>query len=323
MRAVVMGEFGGPEVLQIRELPEPEPGTGEVAIDVAYAGVNFADVSARRNGYRVDALPFRPGLEVSGRIRAIGPDVTGLSVGQEVAALISSGGYAEVATAPAATVYALPEGVGLRVGATLPSVLPTAYALVYEVGRLRAGDSVLVHGAAGGVGTALGQTARAAGASVVYGVVSRPDKVAYALEHGYDEVFVGEDFVPAVQKATEGRGLDLIFDPVGGENWRRSLESLALFGRLVSYGGAGGEAPWTVSQGDLMPGGRTVSAFSILGLAATAPDLLREIAGKAFLLAVDGTVRLPITAEFALAEAPEAHRLMESRTSTGKLLLRA
>ncbi|MEU3776709.1 zinc-binding dehydrogenase [Streptomyces sp. NPDC032472] len=322
MRAIEFQEFGGPEVLRVTEVPVPEPGPGEVTIDVAYAGVNFADLKARSEGYRVPALPFRPGLEVSGRIRAVGPGVEGLGPGQEVAALTAHSGYAEVALAPAATVFALPEGITLRTGATLPTVLPTVQALIHEVGRLRAGESVLVHGAAGGVGTVAGQVARLAGAGAVYGVVSRPGKAEEALASGYDEVFVGDGFPEEVRRATGGRGVDLVLDPVGGDTLRRSLGTLARFGRLVSYGNAGGAAPWQAGPGELYPRGLSVAGFSVLALAQDDPEALRAIAAASFRLAASGAVELPVTAEFPLSAASEAHRLMDGRTTTGKLLLR-
>ncbi|WP_432174495.1 quinone oxidoreductase family protein [Streptomyces sp. Tue6028] len=321
MRAVEFEEYGGPEVLRVVEAEVPEPGPGQVSIDVAYTGVNFADLKARSEGYRVPGLPFVPGLEVSGRIRAVGAGVEGLTVGQEVAALTEGGAYAEVTVADAVTVFPLPDGVGLRTGATLPTVVPTAYALLHTVGRLQPGETVLVQGAAGGVGTVLGQLAKAAGAGTVYGVVSAAAKAEYAAEQGYDEVFVGS-FTDEVRAATDGRGVDLALDPVGGDTLRGSLASLAPFGRLVSYGNAGGAEPWTVGQPELYPTGLSVAGFSILGLARTAPAALREIAQKAFRTVVDGSVSLPVTAEFPLKDAPEAHRLMGSRTSTGKLLLR-
>ncbi|KIF73944.1 quinone oxidoreductase [Streptomyces sp. 150FB] len=322
MRAVQFEQYGGPEVLQVSQVPVPEPGTGEVTIDVAYAGVNFADTKARAVGYRVPALPFGPGLEVSGRIRAVGAGVEGLRPGQQVAALTPHSGYAEVAVAPAATVFALPTGVSLRTGATLPTVLPTVRALVHEVGRLRAGETVLVQGAAGGVGTVAGQVARLGGASAVYGVVSRPEKVDEALRYGYDEVFVGDGFSDEVRRATGGRGVDLALDPVGGDTLRRSLDALARFGRLVSFGNAGGAAPWQFGQSELYPRGLSVAGFSILTLAQDDPDALRAIAEKSFLLTASGKVDLPITAEFPLDQAAEAHRLMDTRTTVGKLLLR-
>jgi NADPH2:quinone reductase len=200
-------------------------------------------------------------------------------------------------------------------------VLPTAYALIHHAGRLRAGESVLVQGAAGGVGSALGQVARLAGAGRIYGVVSHPDKVTYALGLGYDQVFVGDDFDRQVAEATGGRGVDLALDAVGGDAWQRSVASLARYGRAVAFGNASGSAPWSVGFADLAARALSVSGFSILGLAAADPQGLRDLTAAAFALAATEGVRLPITGEFPLADAADAHRLVESRTSTGKLLL--
>jgi NADPH:quinone reductase len=322
MRAIVFEEFGGPEVLRLAELPAPEPGPGEVTIDVAWAGVNFADIKARSEGYRVESLPFRPGLEVSGLVRAVGAGVTAFAPGQEVAAFLNGGGYAEIVTAPAATVFHLPHDLSLRAGATLPSVLPTAYALLHEVARLREGDTVLVQGAAGGVGTVAGQLARMGGASAVYGVVSSLDKAEHALKSGYDQVFTSDTFDEDVRAATGGRGVDIALDPVGGETFRRTLAVLGRFGRLVSFGNAGSDEPWSIGPGQTYPMAISVAGFSILGMAAADPARLREIAERSFRTVSDGEVELPVSAEFALADAAEAHRLVESRTSTGKLLLR-
>jgi NADPH2:quinone reductase len=322
VRTIVFEEFGGPEVLRSVEVPAPRPGPGEVAIDVAFAGVNFADVMARATGYRVERLPFRPGLEVSGRVRAVGEGVTGYVPGEEVAAFVGGGGYAEVAISPAATVFRLPEGLSLRTGATLPSVLPTAYALLHEVARLRHGDTVLIHGAAGGVGTVAGQLARMGGASAVYGVVSSLDKAEHALKSGYDEVFSAESFDADVRAATGGRGVDIALDPVGGATFHRTLSVVGRHGRLISFGNAGSDEPWQVGPQDTYPLGISVGGFSLLGMAAADPQRLREIAGKAFGAVTDGGVELPVSAEFALEDAARAHRLVESRTSTGKLLLR-
>ncbi|MET8957083.1 quinone oxidoreductase family protein [Streptomyces sp. NPDC004393] len=322
MRAVEFQEYGGPEVLKVVQADIPEPGAGQVTIDTAYVGVNFADLKARSEGYRVESLPFRPGLEVSGRIRAVGHGVEGLRPGQEVVALVNSGAYAEVVVTEAATVFPLPEGLDLRTAAVLPTVLPTAHALLHEVGRLRAGESVLVHGAAGGVGTVAGQLARAAGAGAVYGVVSSLGKAEHALKHGYDEVFTADSFSEDVRRATGGSGVDLVLDPVGGDTLRRGLDALAVFGRLVSFGNASAAEPWRVGQPELYPQGLSVAGFSILALAQSAPEALRSLAERSFRKVTDGTVHLPVTAEFALSDAAEAHRLMGGRTSTGKLLLR-
>ncbi|MFJ9246188.1 zinc-binding alcohol dehydrogenase family protein [Streptomyces sp. NPDC101776] len=321
MRAVEIQEYGGPEVLKVVETEIPRPGPGQVTIDVAYTGVNFADLKARGEGYRVPSLPFVPGLEASGRVREIGAGVEGLTVGQEVAALTAGGAYADVVVADAVTVFPLPAGVDLRTAATLPTVLPTAYALVHTVGRLQPGETILVQGAAGGIGTVVGQLARAAGAGSVHGVVSSAAKGEFARGYGYDEVFVGE-FATAVRAATGGRGVDLVLDPVGGETLRAGLASLATFGRLVSFGNASSAEPWRVGQLDLYPGALSVSGFSILTLATTDPAALRILTGQAFATVVDGVLSLPVTVEFGLEGAAEAHRVMGTRTSTGKLLLK-
>ncbi|MFJ7078955.1 zinc-binding alcohol dehydrogenase family protein [Streptomyces sp. NPDC098781] len=319
MRAVEFQAYGGPEVLQIVPTAEPEPAPGQVTIDAAYAGVNFADIKARAEGYRVMSLPYRPGLEVSGHIRALREGIEDLRLGQEVAALVG-GGYAEVVLADAAAVFALPEGLDLRTAAS--TVLPTAHALIHEVGRLHAGESVLVHGAAGGIGTAVGQLARAAGAGAVYGVVSTDAKAEYARSHGYDELFRSGTFAEDVRRATGGRGVDLVLDPVGGDTLRRGLDALAVFGRLVSFGNAGGAEPWRTGQSELNVQGRSVGGFSVLALAQSAPDAVRALTQRALRTLADGSVSLPVAAEFPLSDAAGAHRLMGGRTSTGKLLLR-
>jgi NADPH2:quinone reductase len=322
MHAVLVEQYGGPEALALVERPEPVPGAGRVAIEVAYAGVNYADIMARRDGYMVPELPFVPGLEVSGTVKALGPGAAGFEVGQPVAAFMATGGYAQVALAEVGSVYALPQGADLREAATWLAVLPTAHALIREIGRLAAGESVLVHSAAGGVGTAVGQLARALDASAVYGVVSSGEKVAHALKFGYDRVFVGEEFAAGVAEATGGRGVDLILDPVGGDTLRTSLGLLARFGRLVSFGNAGGQEPWQVEPGDLYPKSRGVFGFSMRTFGREDPAGLRRVTERAIREAAEAGIELPITAEFPLERAAEAHRLIESRSTTGKLVIR-
>ncbi len=325
MRAVSVNEYGGPQALTTVGVPVPEPGPGQVAIDVAYAGVNYADVMARRDGYQVASLPFVPGLEVSGTVRALGEGVSGLRVGRPVAAFMLAGGYAEVALAQADAVYPLDEGADLRAAATWLTVLPTAHAVLHEVGRLAAGESVLVHSAAGGVGTAIGQLAAKAGAATVFGVVSTPAKVAFALEHGYDRVFVGDEYLDALAAATGGRGVDLVLDPVGGDTLKTSLKLLARFGRVVSFGNAapaGEQEPWHIGAGDLYPAARGIFGFSYRAISRDDPAALRRLTETALRTAAESGVVLPVTAEFDLDDAAEAHRLLESRTTTGKLVLR-
>jgi NADPH:quinone reductase len=322
MRAVVVDELGGPETLRMREWPEPAPGPGQIAIETAYVGINFADVQARASGHLVTSLPFVPGLEASGHVRALGEGVRGLSIGQPVTAITLGGAYADVVLAPAELTFAVPDGIDLRMAATLPIVLITAHALVHEVGRVREGESVLVHSAAGGVGTIAGQLARLAGAGPVLGVASTSDKARYALRFGYDDVFLADDFEIRLRSTTGDTGVDLALDAVGGGTWRRTRDALAPFGRLVSFGNAGGEQPWTARFNDLTPNAAGVHGFSISTMARTAPDALRAIAARAIPLVAERRVYVPITGEYPLEQAADAHRLLASRASTGKLVLR-
>lgn len=322
MRAVLVEQYGGPQVLAPAELAEPEPGPGQVTINVAYAGINYADVLARRDGYQVASLPFVPGLEVSGTVRALGPGAAGFAVGENVAAFIPSGGYAEVALADTASVYPLPEGTDLRAAATWLAVLPTAYALINGPASITSGESVLIHSAAGGVGTVAGQLAKAAGAANVYGVVSSSEKATYALRFGYDRVFVGDEYLEALPEATGGRGVDVILDPVGGDTLRANLKLLARFGRLISFGNASGQENWQIGPTDLYPRGLGIFGFSIRALSRDDPARLRRITESAIASAAKTGIELPITAEFTLDDVAEAHRLLESRSATGKLLVR-
>jgi len=322
MRAVLVEQYGGPQVLAPAELAEPEPGPGQVTINVAYAGINYADVLARRDGYQVASLPFVPGLEVSGTVRALGPGAAGFAVGEKVAAFIPSGGYAEVALADTASVYPLPEGSDPREAATWLAVLPTAYVLINGPASITSGESVLIHSAAGGVGTVAGQLAKAAGAANVYGVVSSSEKATYALRFGYDRVFVGDEYLEALPEATGGQGVDVILDPVGGDTLRANLKLLARFGRLISFGNASGQENWQIGPTDLYPRGLGIFGFSIRALSRDDPARLRRITESAIASAAKTGIELPITAEYALDDVAEAHRLLESRSATGKLLVR-
>jgi NADPH:quinone reductase len=320
MKATVVEGYGGPDVLRLREVPVPDPGPGQVAIDVAYAGVNYAEVMARRGVLAPFRPPFVPGLEVSGRVRALGDGVDGLRVGDAVSALTTRGGYAEVALAPAAVTYPLRDG-DLMTGAALPTIVPTAWALVHEVARLRAGETVLVQAAAGGVGTIAGQVARRAGAGAVLGVAGTPAKAAYARGFGYDEVFAGSDWPERARAATGGRGLDVILDSIGGGTRAHGFDLLAPLGRLVFFGNACDE-PEVGFPGDLLRGQvKATLGWSITALAARDPARARAIAQSALGAFGAGELRVDVTAVLPLAEAPRAHELLEGRRTTGKLVL--
>jgi NADPH2:quinone reductase len=323
VRAALVDRYGPPDTIEVVDHPVPDPAPGEVSVDVVYAGVNYAEVMARRGSLPVFVPPFIPGLEVSGTVRAVGDAVDGFAVGEPVCALTTRGGYAEVAVAPAAMTYRLTGSLAsdLERAAAMPTIVPTAHALVHEVARLRAGERVLVHAAAGGVGTLLGQIARRSGAGAVFGVVSSQDKAAFATGHGYDEVFVGPDWDAAVTERTQGRGLDVIFDSVGGEVRSRGFEVLAPLGRLVAYGNACDDPEIGFPGGVMRSKLRGMLGFSITALAVLDPPRARGIAEAAFAEFAAADLAIPITGVYPLKEAWRAHELLEGRSSTGKLVL--
>ncbi|MGK5554946.1 quinone oxidoreductase family protein [Actinomadura kijaniata] len=312
MRAVTIPAFGEADVLTVAEVKVPEPGPGQVSIDVAYAGANFAEILYRRGVVDVP-LPFVPGIEVSGWIRAVGPDVEGLRPGQPVAALtiVDSGGYAEVVVTSADLVAPL-DGLPLDVAAGVPSNSTTAFLVLDRVARIEPGESVLVHAAAGGVGSQLGQAARLLGAGRIVGTVGSPAKVEAARAFGYDEVVL-RDQGPAGP-------FDVVVDMVGGPSRRASLDLLAPMGRLVVMGNASGADDVGLPANELWFTNRTVSGFNLAAFSAAFPGDAGRALRRAVAAAESGDLRLQVET-LPLEEAVEAHRRIESGATTGKLVL--
>jgi NADPH2:quinone reductase len=301
----------------------PTPSTAEVLIRVSHAGVNFAELQHWRGDFGpADAGGGDvPGLEASGHIAALGPGVTGFTEGQAVTAYLPGfGGYADYVVAPAAFTYAA-GGLDLATAAGAPTVLTTAYGLLTGVGRLQPGDTVLIHAAAGGVGSVSGQIARALGAGLVLGTVGSTDKVTYARQFGYDEVLVRDGFAEQVRDLTDGRGPDLVLDPVGGPTRTASLELLAPFGRLAAFGDAGGYPDLTLSVQPLWKNNRSVGGFNIGDLARRAPHLVTRFGQSALDLMAAGKVRIDITGVLPLTDAKLALDQLAAGTNRGKLIL--
>ena len=316
MTAVTIPEFGTADVLRMDAVPVPVPGAGQVAIDVAYAGANFAEILYRQ-GIADVPLPFVPGIEVSGRIRALGPGVEGLSVGQPVAALtiVDSGGYAEVVTTAAELVVPLDDyDLPLEVAAALPSNSTTAFLVLDRVARIEPGESVLVHAAAGGVGSQLGQAARLLGAGRIVGTVGSAEKVTIAKAFGYDEVILRDEVADAGE-------FDIVVDMVGGAARRTSLDRLAPLGRMVVMGNASGAADVGISANELWLTNKTVSGFNLAAFAGAFPEVAGAGLRRAVQAAAAGDLRVR-TEVLRLDEAAEAHRRIESGSTTGKLVLR-
>ena len=319
MRAVIATAFGEADVLEVRDAwPVPRPGAGQVAIAVRAAGVNFAEIMSRRVGYLGVTPPFVPGLEVAGTVRAIGDGVDGVAVGDRVCALTLTGGYAEVALADAKMTFPLPAGVGWAVGSALPTIVPTAYALLNPLGRVGPGDRVLVNAAAGGTGMILGQMAKHAGARQVTGIVSSAAKVPIARGYGFDDVVTVSD---ADSGAIADASFDLVLESVGGSARDLARRATAPLGRLLLYGNSGGDPEPALTPAAVRNDNMLIGGWSITTLARSDPAMLRTITADAFALVAAGAVTLDVRHVFALDQAADAHRLVERRESTGKVVL--
>ncbi|SDY04537.1 NADPH2:quinone reductase [Saccharopolyspora shandongensis] len=315
MQAITIPEFGGAEVLRFAELDVPEPGPGQVSIDVAYAGANFAEVLYRQGVVDVP-LPFVPGIEVSGRIRAVGPGVDGLRVGQPVAALtiVAGGGYAEVVVTAADLVAPLDEhGPDLDLAAALPSNSTTAFLVLDRVARIEPGEKVLVHAAAGGVGSQLGQVARLLGAGRVVGTVGSPAKIDVAKRFGYDEVVLRDRFDNAGE-------FDIVVDMVGGANRRTGLDGLAPMGRLIVMGNASGAEDVGVSANELWFTNKTVSGFNLAAFSAAYPEHAGRALRRAVAAAARGDLHVQVES-LRWDQVADVHRRIETAATTGKIVL--
>jgi NADPH2:quinone reductase len=313
MRAIQIEEFGGPEVLKLVELPRPEPAEGEVLIKVNRAGLNFADTHQRTDDYLASPeLPLVPGAEVAG-VRE--------ENGERVVALCGSGGYAEYATAPVGLTFAIPQGVddGTALAILLQGL--TAYHLFKTSARIREGESVVIHAAAGGVGSLAVQLAKPLGAARVIATASTEEKRALALELGADEALdVSPDGLKErIQEANGGAKVDVVLEMAGGQVFEQSLAALAPFGRVVTYGIASREAN-EVSTGALMRRSRAVVGFWLMHCLGN-PEMVDEALADLFTRVVDGQLRAVVGATYPLGEAAQAQIDMQERRTTGKVLL--
>ena len=313
MRAIQMSEYGGPEVLELVELPVPEPADGEVLIRVARAGLNFADTHRRTNTYLAkDELPLVPGSEVAG-IRE--------DTGERVVALTGDGGYAEYATAPAALTFPIPDGVDDATALALVLQGLTAWHLYRTCGRVAAGESVVVHSAAGGVGSLAVQLGRPMGAGRVIATASTPDKRDLALELGADVAIDGAaaGLTERIVEANLGAPVDVVFEMAGGPIFDASLAALAPFGRLVTYGIASGENN-TVRSGDLMRRSRAVVGFWFAHCIGR-PAMIDAALADLFERVRRGELHVVTRPAYPLAEAAQAQTDLAERRTTGKITL--
>ncbi|MGN6333727.1 MAG: quinone oxidoreductase family protein [Motilibacteraceae bacterium] len=313
MRAIQITEFGGPEVLTLTDLPAPEPAPGHVLIQVSSAGVNFADTHQTEDSYLAkQTLPMVPGSEVVGT----DPD------GRRVAGFATSGGYAEQALVPTSLAYHVPDGVSDGEALALLVQGTTAWHLLRTSSHLAPGETVVVHAAAGGVGTIAVQLAKAWGAGRVIGVASSPEKRALAEQLGADAtVDAGaEDLKAALEEANGGRKVDVVLEMVGGETFDASLSALAPFGRLATFGMASRRPARHLAPGELMGRSRTVAGFW-LAHCFNRPEMLAGPMTELMQMVAEGRLTAVVGGTWPLAQAAQAHRALLGRGSTGKLVL--
>ena len=323
MIGIEITTFGGPEVLHAVERPDPVPGAGEILIAVAAAGVNRPDTMQRQGGYPPPpGASDLPGLEVAGTVAALGAGVEAWAVGDRVCALVAGGGYATRCVAPAPQCLPVPGPLSLTEAAALPETFFTVWTNVFERGRLREGETALVHGGSSGIGTTAIQLAVARGARVL--VTAGSDEKCRACESlGATRAinYRTEDFVEVVEQVTGGRGVDLVLDMVGGDYFPRNLAVLAVEGRLVQIALLGGGRSaidlGRVLRRRLTVTGSTLRPRTVAQKGAIAEALRREV----WPLLEAGRVKPVIHATFPLADAAGAHRLMESSTHIGKIVL--
>jgi putative PIG3 family NAD(P)H quinone oxidoreductase len=323
MRAVVVSSPGGPEVLQVGEQDDPVPGLGEVVIDVAAAGVNRADLLQRQGHYPPPAgAPGWPGLECSGRIAEVGDGVEGWSVGDEVCALLSGGGYAERVAVPAGQVLPVPAGLDVVSAAALPEVVCTVWSNVFMLAGLRRKETLLVHGGSSGIGTMAIQLAHRLGARVAVTAGSAA-KLATCQELGA-EVLVNyreEDFAERVRAATDGAGADVVLDIMGASYLARNLDVLATNGRLVVIGMQGGTRA-ELNLGALFEKRAALLATSLRARpAAEKAAIVASVREHVWPLIESGDVRPVVDTTFPLDRAAEAHRRLDASEHVGKVLL--
>jgi putative PIG3 family NAD(P)H quinone oxidoreductase len=326
MRAVVITEPGGPEVLEVDQVPDPTPGTDEVLIEVAATAINRADLLQRQGNYPPPkGAPPYLGMECSGTIAAVGDGVAGWNVGDEVCALLAGGGYAERVAVPVGQLLPVPDGVSVVDAAALPEVTCTVWSMVFgsTAGRLQPGERILVHGGTSGIGTMAIQVAHACGAQV-FSTAGTPRKVQACRELGANVAinYRDEDFEERIKTETDGRGVDVVLDNMGASYLPRNVAALAVGGRLIVLGLQGG-TKGELNLGTVLAKRATVHAAGLRGRPASMKAaIVTETQANVWPLIEDGSVRPVIDRVLTLDDAAEAHRLIESSEHIGKVLLR-
>jgi NADPH:quinone reductase len=320
MKAIRVHEFGGPDVMRLDELPTPAPGPGQALVQVEAAGVNFIDIYRRSGTYKMQ-LPFIVGSEGAGVVESVGPGVSEVRDGDRVAWREAAGSYATHALVAANELVPLPDKLSARDGAAAMLQGMTAHYLTHSTYPLQAGDTMVIHAAAGGVGLLVCQMAKMRGARVI-GTTSTEEKAALAREAGADEVilYTQQDFEPEVKRLTDGKGVNVVYDSVGKDTFDESLNCLMPRGYMVLFGGSSGQVPPLDPQILNAKGSLYLTRPSLGNYVATREELLQR-AGDVLGWIADGTLKLRIHETYPLADAAKAHADLAGRKTTGKLLL--
>lgn len=321
MHAIQIASYDGPDKVEYNEVPTPEAGPGQVLIRVRAAGVSFPELLQTRGQYQMKPeMPFTPGSEVAGDVVSA-PDGSGFTPGDRVAAMVMLGGFAEYAIAPADQTFALPDKLSYAQGAALPLNYLTAHFALVTRAHLQPGEVVLVHGAAGGVGTAAIQTAKAFGAGRVIAVASTEEKRAIARAAGADDAVPADGFLDAVKELDGVEGVDIVVDPVGGSRFTDSLRSLRTHGRVLVVGFTDeGQIP-EVKVNRLLLNNTTVMGVGWGHYALMRPGFIRHQFGELRPHIESGVIKPPVGSEFDLADAARALSVMDGRGALGKIVL--
>jgi NADPH2:quinone reductase len=323
MKAIQVTRFGEPDVLNYLRVPDPLVAADQVLIEVKGASVNFADIKARQGGYHLGKKPpFIPGIDVAGIVIEVGSKVTRFGAGDRVLAFPASGSYAQKCVAAESLSFAIPDSVDFITAAACPIAAGTVTHMLTSIARIKSHERLLVHAAAGGVGTMAVEVAKALGIKIIFGSTGSPWKIERLGKKGLMAIvdYTGEDYPESIKALTDGEGVDVILNPIGGRSINRDLKCLAPFGRIVQFGMLSGE-PSAVPVEVLHPTNRSITGFSFGHYRKFRPELIQATMDRLIGFLEQGEIEVTIDRCLPLSEAAQAHRCLENREAVGKIVL--
>ncbi len=320
VKAIIQEKYGGIDVLQYKEVERPQASNNEILIKNAYTSVNYADLKKRRGNKEKGKFPMILGLDVAGTIEEAA-EQSSFSIGDRVIAFPKNGSYSQYSVANEQLVFKIPDHLSFEQAAAMPTVSILSYILLHDIGKVRADDTIVIHSAAGGVGTLITQLAKLAGIKMIIGTVGNLDKQDYVLKNGANFVYTYDEFAEKVMEITNSAGANIIFDSVAGEITRRSLDCLAFYGTLVQFGNSSGNAG-SLTTNDVHNSCRNIKGFSFGTTRKHRPEIVAPFAEKVIDLFANNKIKIPIERVFDLSEAAEAHKRIESRQHKGKVIIK-